>query len=99
MSRRFLPCGRTDGPVVRAISKISYSGYRSSREIIQQALWFYLRFTLSFRDVEDLLAERGITVSYETIRRWVNHLDRWLRPTCAGAGPGRTEPGIWTRSF
>jgi hypothetical protein len=32
-----------------------------------------LRFTLSFRDIEDLLAERGITVSYETIRRWANH--------------------------
>ena len=55
------------------MSKISYSGYRSSREIIHQAIWFYLRFTLSLRDVEDLLAERGITASYETIRRWVNH--------------------------
>ena len=55
------------------MSKISYSGYRSSREIIHQAIWFYLRFTLSLRDVEDLLAERGIAVSYETIRRWVNH--------------------------
>ena len=33
----------------------------------------YLRFTLSFRDVEDLLAERGILVSYESVRRWVNH--------------------------
>jgi putative transposase len=33
----------------------------------------YFRFTLSLRDVEDLLAERGITVSYETVRRWVNH--------------------------
>ena len=41
--------------------------------IIQQAIWLYARFTLSFRDVEDLLAERGITVSYETVRRWVNH--------------------------
>jgi DDE domain len=39
----------------------------------QHAIWLYLRFTLSFRDVEDLLAERGITVSYETVRRWVNH--------------------------
>ena len=39
----------------------------------QQAIWLYLRFTLSFRDVEDLLAERGIMVSYETIRRWMNH--------------------------
>jgi transposase-like protein len=42
-------------------------------EIIEQAIWLYLRFTLSFRDVEDLLAERGIMVSYETVRRWVNH--------------------------
>jgi len=41
--------------------------------IIQQAIWLYVRFTLSFRDVEDLLAERGVMVSYETIRRWVNH--------------------------
>ena len=41
--------------------------------IIQQAIWLYARFTLSFRDVEDLLAERGIMVSYETVRRWVNH--------------------------
>ena len=36
-------------------------------------IWLYVRFTLSFRDVEDLLAERGIIVSYETVRRWVNH--------------------------
>jgi hypothetical protein len=41
--------------------------------IIQQAMWLYLRFTLSFRDVEDLLAERGVIVTYETVRRWVNH--------------------------
>jgi putative transposase len=56
------------------MTKISYSGYRFPLEIIQQAIWLYLRFTLSFRDVEDLLAERGITVSYETLRRWVSHI-------------------------
>jgi putative transposase len=50
---------------------LSYSGYRFPRDIIQRAVWMYLRFTLSFRDVEELLAERGITVSHETIRRWV----------------------------
>ena len=55
------------------MTKISYAGYRFPPEIIQQAIWLYLRFTLSFRDVEDLLAERGIMVSYETVRRWVNH--------------------------
>src|SRR4030088_534627 len=53
--------------------KISYSGYRFPPEIIQHAIWLYIRFTLSFRDVEDLLAERGIMVSYETVHRWVNH--------------------------
>ena len=55
------------------MTKISYSGYRFPPEIIHQAIWLYLRFTLSFRDVEDLLAERGIVISYESIRRWVNH--------------------------
>jgi putative transposase len=39
--------------------------------IIQHAIWLYPRFTLSYRDVEDLLAERGLDVSYETVRRWV----------------------------
>jgi transposase-like protein len=55
------------------MTKINYSGYRFPPEIIQQAIWLYVRFTLSFRDVEDLLAERGIVVSYETVGRWVNH--------------------------
>ncbi len=55
------------------MSNISYSGYRFPREIIQHAIWLYLRFTLSFRDVEDLLAERGIMVPHETVQRWVNH--------------------------
>ena len=52
---------------------ISYRCYRFPSEVIQHSVWLYLRFTLSFRDVEDLLAERGIIVSYETIRRWVDH--------------------------
>src|SRR4029450_8347091 len=53
------------------MSRISYRGYRFPPDIIQRAVWLYFRFTLSFRDVEDLLAERGIEVSYETIRQWV----------------------------
>jgi hypothetical protein len=39
--------------------------------IIQHAVWLYLRFTLSYRDVEELLAERGLDISYETVRCWV----------------------------
>src|SRR5437868_1852153 len=50
---------------------LSYAGYRFPPEIIRHAIWLYLRFTLSFRDVEELLAERCVDVSHETIRRWV----------------------------
>jgi putative transposase len=46
--------------------KFSYSGYRFPPEIIQLAIWLYVQFTLSFRNVEDLPAERGIMVSYES---------------------------------
>jgi putative transposase len=55
------------------MTKISYSGYRFAPEIIQQAIWLYVRFTLSSRDVENLLAERRIVLSYEIVRRGVNH--------------------------
>jgi transposase-like protein len=50
---------------------ISYRRHRFPPEIIQHAIWLYLRFTLSYRDVEELLAERGLDLSYETPRRWV----------------------------
>src|SRR5271157_3310933 len=66
-------CGPTRGRITERMKKISYSGYRFPPEIIHQAIWLYLRFTLSLRDVEDLLAERGVAVSYETVRRWVSH--------------------------
>ncbi len=48
----------------------SYHGYRFPPEIISHAVWVYYRFCLSFREVEDLLAKRGVLVSYETIRQW-----------------------------
>src|SRR6201993_3940747 len=50
---------------------ISYARHRFPPEVIRHAVWLYLRFTLSYRDVEDLLAERGLIVSNEAIRRWV----------------------------
>src|ERR687897_1701578 len=50
---------------------ISYARHQFPAEIIRHAIWLYLRFTLSYRDVEELLAERGIETSYETVRRWV----------------------------
>ena len=50
---------------------ISYKRHQFPAEIIRHATWLYLRFTLSYRDVEELLAERGIETSYESVRRWV----------------------------
>src|SRR5258707_9030109 len=52
------------------MNKIICRGSRFPVEIIQRAIWLYYRFTLSLRDVEELLAERGIEVTYETIRQW-----------------------------
>jgi len=66
-----------------------YKGFRFPPEIISHAVWLYFRFSLSFRDVEELLAQRGIVVSYETVRQWclkfgqtyANELKR-RRPRC-----------------
>jgi putative transposase len=66
-----------------------YTGYRFPPEIISHAVWLYFRFSLSFRDVEELLAQRGIVVTYETVRQWclkfgqmyANHLRRRRQST------------------
>jgi len=52
------------------MQNISYKRHRFPPEIIRHAVWLYARFTLSYRDVEDLLAERGLDISHETARRW-----------------------------
>ena len=55
---------------------------------IRRAVWLYFRFTMSFRDVEDLLAERGIDVSYETVRLWVLKFGpAYARRICRRRGP------------
>jgi putative transposase len=53
------------------MAELSYRRHRFPPVVIQHAVWLYLRFTLSYRDVEDLLAERELDISYETIRSWV----------------------------
>ncbi len=52
------------------MSSSSYRRHRFPASVIQQAVWLYFRFPLSLRDVEDMLSQRGIDVSYETARRW-----------------------------
>ncbi len=56
---------------VRWRMTISFARHQFPPAIIRHAVWLYVRFTLSYRDVEDLLAERGLDISYETVRRWV----------------------------
>jgi len=54
----------------KTIAPPSYAGYRFPPAIISHAVWRYFRFALSYRDVEELLAERGVIVTYETVRQW-----------------------------
>lgn len=75
-----------------------YSGYRFPREIISYAVWAYHRFCLSFRDVEDLLAERGILVSYETIRQWCEKFGPAYTRKLKRREGGSAISGIWMKS-
>jgi len=73
------------------MTKISYVGYAFLPKSSNRRSGFIFRFTLSFRDVEDLLAERGILVSYESVRRWVNHFGPMIGLTCVNAGRSLTH--------
>ena len=81
------------------MKKISCAGYRFPPEVIDHAIWLYLLFTLSFRDVEDLLAERGIAVSHETVRRWVNHFGPMIAAQLRKHRPKPQRLGILTKSI
>ena len=52
------------------VEALSYKGFRFPVEIISHCVWLYHRFPLSFREVEEMMLERGIVVSHETIRQW-----------------------------
>ena len=52
------------------MARLSFKRHRHKPEVIRQAVWLYYRFSLSLRDVEEILAERGIDASYEAVRNW-----------------------------
>jgi len=58
------------GGMTTASDSPTYTGYRFPAEIISHAVWLYFRFSLSYRDVEELMAARGSIVTHETIRQW-----------------------------
>jgi transposase-like protein len=76
---------------------ISFARHQFPPVIIRHAVWLYLRFTLSYRDVEDLLAERGLDVSYETVRRWILQFGPLFAGNFAVDARGRPRGGISTR--
>jgi transposase-like protein len=78
------------------MAQLSYRRHRFPASIIQHAIWLYLRFTLSYRDVEDLLAERGLDISYETVRRWVLKI-RADDCTAAAAGSSSAKRSMASR--
>jgi hypothetical protein len=79
------------------VSDNPYRGYRFPREIISHCVWLYFRFGVSFPDVEELMAARGVLVSYETVWRWC---DKFGRPFAADYEEDVAIPvtsAIWTR--
>jgi putative transposase len=67
-----------------------YAGYRYPSQIISHAVWLYHRFTLSIRDIEELLAARGIAISYETVRNWC---DKFGQRYCSQIRKNRGQLG------
>ncbi len=89
-----------------AADRSPFRGYRFPPEVLAHAVWLYFRFHLSFRDVQDLLAERGLVVSHESIRQWCDTFGptfaaglrkRRARPGCANDGRGPATRGTVRR--
>ena len=76
----------------------TYPGYRFPAEIISHAVWLYHVFSLSFRDVELILTERGVIVSHESIRQWCLKSEPTSPAGCVGDGRSRATPGTLIRS-
>jgi IS6 family transposase len=83
---------RTRGPRPATIPRSAFAGFCFPPEVIVLAVRWYLRFALSYRDVEELLTERGIQVDHVTIYRWVQ---RFTPPGPAAVPPATA--GRWTR--
>ena len=74
-----------------------YKGHRYPPEIIAHCVWLYHRFPLSFREVEELMLQRGVVVSYETIRQWCAKFGQASPTSCAGGAPAPAISGTLMR--
>src|ERR1017187_8527663 len=82
--------GRETGSMRSSVKSSVFAGFRFPREVISVAVRWYLRYGLSYRDVEELMAERGVTVDHVTVYRWVQ---RFTPEFIEAARPCRHAPG------
>jgi putative transposase len=75
----------------------SYRGFRYPAEIISHCVWLYYRFPHSFREVEEMMLQRGIVVSHETVRQWCAKFGQTYANALRrrGPGPGDRRVGSW----
>lgn len=78
-------------------SPVSYKRHRFPPSVIAQAVWLCFRFPLSLRLVEEMLLERVVVVSHETIRCWANKFGPNMRAACGGKRRAQMTCGTWTR--
>jgi putative transposase len=71
----------------RALPAIQYKGHRFPAEIISHCVWLYFRFALSYRDVEEMMAQRGVVVTYETVREWCQKFGQSYAKRIRSHGP------------
>jgi putative transposase len=75
-----------------------YRRHRFPPEVISYAVWLYFRFPLSLRMVEEMLAARGICVTYETVRQWGKKFGKAFADQIRQRAPLAATNGIWTKS-
>ncbi len=71
--------------------QLSFKRHRFPADIIRHSVWLYARFTLSYRDVEEMLAERGLDISYETVRRWFLKFGSTIAANLRRSRPGPSD--------
>ena len=77
--------------------QLSFKRHRFPPTIIRHSIWLYARITLGLRDVEEMLAERGLDVSYETIRRWFIKFGPSIAANLRRRRPRPATTGIWMK--
>jgi transposase-like protein len=88
---------RTRRPRPASAPRSAFAGFRFPPEVIVLAVRWYLRYGLSYRDVEELLAERGVEVDHVSVYRWVLRFTPLLAEVLGPAGMPSVTAGRWTR--